>query len=57
MKNLTIPQAILFGLSLIALAIASTSFAPSLVHPAMAETIYGKQDRPIYVRILSYKEN
>ena len=56
MKNLTTPQAILFGLSLIALAITSTSFAPAFVNPAMAETIYGREDRPIFVRILSYKE-
>ena len=38
MKNLTTPQAILCGLGLIALAIASVPFSSSLVKPAFAST-------------------
>ena len=36
MKNLTTPQAILFGLGLIALAIASASYSSKIVKPAFA---------------------
>jgi hypothetical protein len=38
MKNLTTPKAILIGLSLIALAIASTPLTSSLVQPAHAQS-------------------
>ena len=36
MKNLTTPQAILFGLGLIALAIASVPYASTIIKPAYA---------------------
>ena len=36
MKNLTIPQSILFGLGLIALAIASVPYSSKIVKPAFA---------------------
>ena len=36
MKNLTVPQAILFGLGLIALAIASVPYSSKIVKPAFA---------------------
>ena len=36
MKNLTTPQAILFGLGLIALAIASVPYSSKIVKPAFA---------------------
>ncbi len=36
MKNLTTPQAILFGLGLIALAIASAPYSSKIVKPALA---------------------
>ena len=38
MKNLTTPQAILGGLALIALAIASIPYSPNIVPPAQAYT-------------------
>ena len=57
MKNLTTPKAILFGLGLIALAIASLPYSSNITKPAMADYMYGKEDRPFYVHILSYKEN
>ncbi len=56
MKNLTTPQSILFGLGLIALAIASVTFSSKIVSPAVADYMYGKKERPFYVHILSYKE-
>ena len=37
MKNLTTPQSILFGLGLIALAIASVPFSQKIVSPAIAD--------------------
>ena len=39
MKNLTTPKAILFGLGLIALAIASVPYSSSIVKPAFANNI------------------
>ena len=36
MKNLTTPQAILFGLGLIALAIASVPYSSKIIKPAFA---------------------
>ena len=46
MKNLTSPQAILCGLGLIALAIASVPYSSNLVKPALASnTIFGMQVR------------
>ena len=38
MKNLTTPKAILFGLGLIALAIASVPYSSQIIKPAFAHT-------------------
>ncbi len=38
MKNLTTPQAILFGLGLIALAIASVPYSSQIIKPAWASS-------------------
>ena len=38
MKNLTTPQAILFGFGLVALAIASVPYSSQVVTPALAST-------------------
>ncbi len=42
MKNLTTPQAILFGLGLIALAIASVPYSSNIIKPAFASSTVSK---------------
>ena len=42
MKNLTTPQAILFGFGLVALAIASIPYSSHVVTPALRRIMYRK---------------